>query len=294
MGSTTRQQVLGIVVLALAAASVSWAQQQPATPVAPNTADPAATTADPDATPAAPPEAPVTPPKVVCTGSQMTISANNSTLSAVLAEVHTCMGTKIDLPEGAGDKHMFDRIGPGPASEVLDEFLSATGYNYIIGSSPSNQDKIDSIMLLARAAEPASAANIAAAISDGRGLSPNRRAFLQMRQAAVPHPMTDADTAAAEAAAQATSPAATPSPDPTPADATTTPAATTDSQPAQPAETNPTQPQAPTAPPTSVPTTSPSTGAPATTQDQITNMQQMFELRKQLNQQQQQQTPPQP
>src|ERR1700731_886277 len=132
MGSTTRQQVLRIVLLALVATSVARAQQ-PASPVTPNAADPSTTAADPAATPAAPPEAPVTPPKVVCTGGQMTISANNSTLSAVLAEVHSCMGTKIDLPEGAGDKHMFDRIGPGPASEVLDEFLSATGYNYIIG-----------------------------------------------------------------------------------------------------------------------------------------------------------------
>jgi len=291
MGSTTRQQVLRIVLLALATASVGRAQQ-PATPLAPNTADPAATTADP----AAPPEAPVMPPKVVCTSGQMTISANNSTLSAVLAEVHSCMGTKIDLPDGAGDKRMFDRIGPGPASEVLDEFLSATGFNYIIGSSPSNQDKIDSIMLLARAAEPASAANLAT-VSDGRTLSPNRRAFIQMRQNAVPHPMTDADTAAAEAAAQATAP----SPDPTPADAPATPAAAEApatqpaTQPAQPAEANPAPPDTQTAPPSNVPATNPTTGRPTTTQDQITNMQQMFELRKQLNQQNQQnQTPPQP
>jgi hypothetical protein len=232
-------------------------------------------------------------PKVVCTGGQMTISANNSTLSAVLAEVHQCMGTKIDLPEGAGDKHMFDRIGPGPASEVLDEFLSATGYNYVIGSSPSNQDKIDSITLLARSTEPGSA--LATSVSDERGLSPNRRAFLQMRQNAVPHPMTDADTAAAEAAAQATAPA--PAPDVTPADPTAPPApATTDAQPAAtPADATPALPQTPATPPANVPTTNPSTGAPATTQDQINNMQQMFELRKQLNQQNQQnQAPPQP
>jgi hypothetical protein len=293
MGSTTRQQVLRIVLLALVTASVGRAQQA-ALPVTPDAADPSATATDSAAVPAAPPEAPVMPPKVVCHGDQMTISANNSTLSSVLAEVQRCMGTKIDLPEGAGDKHMFDRIGPGPASEVLDEFLSATGYNYIIGSSPSNQDKIDSIMLLARVTDPASAAaNLAAAISDGKGLSTNRRAFLQMRQNAVPHPMTDADTAAAEAAAQATAPA--PAPETTPAEPTTTPApATTETQPtvAPPADATPAPQQTPTTPPANVPTTNPSTGAPATTQDQITNMQQMFELRKQLNQQNQNQTPP--
>lgn len=223
----------------------------------------------------------------------MTIAANNSTLSAVLDEVHRCMGTKIDLPDGAGSKRMFDRIGPGPASEVLDEFLSATGYNYVIGSSPTNQEKIESIMLLARVAD---AASTIAAVTDGRTLTPNRRAFLQMRQAAVPHPMTDADTAAAEATAQGTAPAT----DPAPADssATPTPATTTDApqaQPTQPGDATPAQPDSTTPPPANVPTTNPSTGRPTTTQDQITNMQQMFELRKQLNQQNQQNpNPPQP
>src|SRR5258708_5608498 len=202
MGSTNRNQVLRlralqVALLALTAASVCRAQQATTMP---DGADPSAQ--DPVAVAQVPPDAPVTPPKVVCKGDQITISANNSTLSSVLDEVHRCMGTKIDLPDGAGQKRMFDHIGPGPASQVLDELLSNTGYNYIIGASPANQEKIESIMLLARSADAAAAG--LTSVSDSRNMTTSRRAFLQMHQASIPHPMTEADTtAAAEAATPA-------------------------------------------------------------------------------------------
>jgi hypothetical protein len=274
MNSKKRLQGLQMVLVAIAAVSACGAQQA----AAPQ--DPATESDAPVAQVApAPVEAPPLAPKVVCTGNQMTISANNSTLSSVLAEVHRCMGTKIDLPEGAGEKRMFDHIGPGPATQVLDELLSNTGYNYIIGSAPADQEKIESIMLLARTTD---AAALSTAITDGRPLTNSRRAFLQMHQASIPHPMTDADAAAAaEAAAQATAPAV-------PAETTTPAPASTDAPQApatdpnqKPAETAPTQPAE--VPPTPPPATS-TTGRPVTTDDQINNMQQMFELRKQMNQ----------
>src|SRR5436305_8420110 len=97
MGFKNRDQVLRIVLLALAAASVCRAQQPASPAVESATAQPA-----PVAVAQVPAEAPVMPPKVVCTGDQMTIAANNSTLSSVLAEVHRCMGTRIDIPDAAG------------------------------------------------------------------------------------------------------------------------------------------------------------------------------------------------
>jgi hypothetical protein len=290
-----------IALLALAtAASVCVAQTPVSSQATPTSAaaDSAAPT-DAPAAPVAPPDAPTLPPKVVCTGDQMTISANNSTLSSVLAEVHRCMGTKIDLPDGAGEKRMFDRIGPGPASQVIDELLSNTGYNYIVGASPADQEKIESIVLLARVTD---ATTLATTVTDGRTPSPNRRAFMQMHQAAIPHPMTEADTAAAAEAAAPPStpaPATTPASTAAPADATTPQPASTDGQPAAPAA-DPNQKPADTAPaaqpdtpPTPPPNVTEINGKPATTQDQITNMQQMFELRKQLNQAQPQNQPPQ-
>ena len=297
MGSTTLQQVFRIVLLALATATLCRAQQPAAPVAAPSDAvEPAA-----EANVAA--DAPVLPPKVVCTGDQMTISANNSTLSSVLDEVHRCMGTKIDLPDGAGGKRMFDRLGPGPNTQILDEFLSATGYNYIIGSSPANVEKIDSIMLLARVAD---STTTTANLADGRPMTANRRAFLQMHQAAIPHPMTDADLAAAAAVGtsdQTPAPAPTPAPTPAPADAGAAPAAATpavaapaaapaDPTTAQPSDAAPAS--QPEVPPTTPPPANTSPARPNSTADQINNMQQMFELRKQMNQQQNQNTTPPP
>jgi len=287
MGSTNRNQVLQIALLALTVVSVGRAQQPAATPA--DGADPSAQ--EPVAVAQVPPDAPVMPPKVVCKGDQITISANNSTLSSVLDEVHRCMGTKIDLPDGAGQKRMFDHIGPGPASQVLDELLSNTGYNYIIGASPANQEKIESIMLLARSSDAGAALP---SVADSRNLSASRRAFLAMHQAAIPHPMTDADNAAA---AEVANPA--PATAPAPAETTAAPApAGSDAQPTapappadqKPAETAPVVPDTPTVTPP--PNVTEINGKPATTQDQITNMQQMFELRKQMNQQPPSTTPP--
>jgi hypothetical protein len=276
MGSTNRDQVIRFALLALTAASVCRAQQ-PAPSVEGASAQP---------TPAAvvklPADAPIMPPKVVCAGDQMTISANNSTLSSVLAEVRRCMGTQIDLPTGAGEKRMFDHIGPGPVSQVLDELLSNTGYNYVIGAASDNQDKIASIMLLARSAD----AGAIPTVEDSRAGSTSRRAFMQMHQASIPHPMTEADTAAA---AEVTAPDNVPAPAETPA-AATQPATPPPATPAEgqtpaadasqkPADAAPAQPEPPPVQPPSS-----TSGRPATTEDQITNMQQMFELRKQLNQ----------
>jgi len=306
MGSTKHEQVTRILLMAFGLAvgtAVSGARQPAAVPAAGPASGPTAATEQP--APAAvvtpPAEAPVTPPKVVCTGNELTISANNSTLSSVLQEVHRCMGTRIDIPDAAGAKRIFDKIGPGPASQVLDLLLSNTGYNYIIGASPSDDDKIVSIMLLARATD----GNAPVVPDDGRAGSVSRRAFMQMHQAAIPHPMTDADNAAAAELNAATDSKPTPAAvDPAPDGATPTPAP--DGQ--QPASGNPadpsqkpadsTTPAQPDATPTPAPAATPSNSfstRPATTEQQIVNMQQMFELRKQLNQQQNQNAnPPQP
>jgi len=282
MGSTKREQVTRILMMALtlAAGTVVCGAQQPASgPAAPS---PAATTVEPAPVAAvtAPPEAPVMPPKVVCTGSELTISANNSTLSSVLAEVRRCMGTRVDIPDAAGAKRIFDKIGPGPASQVLDILLSNTGYNYVIGASAANEDKIESIVLLARTGDTTTTA----VVDDSRAGSLSRRAFSQMHQASIPHPMTDADSAAAAEVNAAGETTATPAPAPTPAPAdAAAPAA--DGQPA--ADSSPKPDAVPT--PTAVPVTPPATNNtfsshPSTTEEQIVNMQQMFELRKQMNQ----------
>jgi len=87
----------------------------------------------------APPKA----PKVTCIGDQLTISADNSTLGGVLAAVHNCTGVKVDIPEGAASSRVFEELGPGPARQVLEALLSGTELDYVIGSSSSDPQKIE-------------------------------------------------------------------------------------------------------------------------------------------------------
>jgi hypothetical protein len=203
------------------------------------------------------------------------------------------MGTKIDIPSDAASKRLFDKIGPGKASQVLDLLLSNTGYNYIIGASPANEDKIDSIVLLSRATD----AKDLPAVDDSRAGSNSRRLFMQMHQNSVPHPMTEADEAAAAELGKPKEPAAAaPAENATPAPAEGQPSADPSQKPAdaKPADAAPTQADNSATPPT--PPDQPANNnsystKPNTTEQQIVNMQQMFELRKQLTQQQNQPAP---
>lgn len=122
--------------------------------------------------------APPKPPKVTCVGDQLTISADNSTLGGVLAAVHTCLGVQIDIPEGAVGNRVFGELGPGPARQVLDSLLSGTDFNFVIGSSDANPQKIETILLMSRSTETANTHDSAT----DRSVTPARRAWLQSRQ----------------------------------------------------------------------------------------------------------------
>jgi hypothetical protein len=212
-------------------------------------------------------------PRVVCRGNQLTIAANNSTLSSILAEVSRCIGAKIDIPSSDVDSRFYDTIGPGPIQEVLASLLGATSYNYVIGFSDADPNKVESVLLIARADSPS---------GDGdkggdHPLTPNRRAFQQMQQNFMVKGIPgENDTAVpaqdSSAAANSEAPAA-------PA------ASASQDQPANqppvpdPGEAGPRQPVTPF-------TSTPSAATPqipsGSTEDQIKSMQQLFEQRRQM------------
>ena len=178
-------------------------------------------------------DSPPTPPHVVCNGNQLTISTNNSTLASVLADVHNCIGVKIDMPEGAATSRVFDKLGPGPVREVLSSLLSSTGFDFVIGSSESDPDKVETVLLMAHASDKSTPA-----VPD-IPLTPGRRKGLLMqrdiRNGAPPEeqttppeniaPVTPAkdDTAVAPVENPAANPDQTPSNDQSPAPPDTTP-----------------------------------------------------------------------
>lgn len=211
------------------------------------------------------------PLKVVCTGDQLTISANNSTLASILAEVQKCISEPIVIPEGAGNDRFFDTIGPGPIRKVLASLLDATGLNFVIESSDSDPQNIQTVVLMARS-ETATTDTAA-----DHALTPARRAYLQMLQNSRLETQShnDSSAAAAESESGAT--------DQPPAQQPQNQANTVSQEPpADPPSAN----AASEAPPTSsagstasAPSSSPDS---APVDNQITNMEQMFEQRRQM------------
>jgi len=265
------------LALLLAAALRPLPAQQPPIPAADHAA-PAApaqgATPVPSPAPAPAHENVVTPPKIVCNGDQLTITANNSTLGSILAEVHRCSGAQIDAPDAAKAAHIFDNLGPGPAHQVLDSLLSATGFDYVIGASDSNPDKVESILLVARSTETPAA-------DDTRNLSPARRAFAQMRESARPKPPEIQAQAAADSPPSDTPalPQTDSAPNATPAGSPQTPALPPD-QAATPSATA-SAPSDATPAPAAADASKP---APSVTEQKILDMQKLFQQRQQMMQ----------
>jgi hypothetical protein len=237
-------------------------------------------------------ENPPKAPKVTCDGDQLTISANNSTLGSVLAAVHACIGIQIDIPAGAGGGRTFEQLGPGPERQVLESLLSGTDFNYVIGSSDEDPGKVETVLLMERTTEVA-----ANAPPSDRSLSPARRLWLgaakNARRAdtsgddgAQPTDETSEAPAVDEPAPQP-APAENINAVPTPVPASETPAPTADASPAPPtlpegaALTTSGSPA-----PELSPSIGPSTDTGKSASERITEMQQMFEQRKQISQSQ--------
>jgi len=242
------------------------------------------------AVPALMSQGPARTPKVTCADGQLTISANNSTLGSVLAAVHACLGVQIDIPEGAGGRRTFEELGPGPERQVLEALLSGTDFNYVIGSPDSDPGKVETVLLMERPTETATNA-----LSNDRSLVPARRAWMEAIRSAQRAGTSGEDGAqtASEpseppaAEDPAPQPAAAENVNPTPAPAGDTPAPTADASPVPPtlpvgaAVTTTGSPA-----PELSPSVGPVTDTGKSTTDRISEMQQMFQQRKQINQSQ--------
>lgn len=133
------------------------------------------------AVPSTPADMPPSPPKVTCAGDKLTISAKNSTLASVLSAVRGCTGADIDVPEGAAAERIFAEFGPGPVRAVLAAFLSQTDLNYVIGASPSDEQKVQTVLLSSRGNDKSATKTLEGAVSNPN-LSTTKRAWLETRQ----------------------------------------------------------------------------------------------------------------
>ena len=290
------------------AVGAAYAQAQTSTPPTDPAGDATVAAVKPAsvAKPRLPAEMPAMPPKVTCTGGQLTIVADNSTMASVFAAIHGCIGATIDLPSGSSSTRMFADIGPGPANQVLQSLLSSTDLDYVIQLSSSDSNKIQAVFLTARVDDKDSPATPALAST------PARRAWLDTRRNAR-HSQEESDGSSSTDSQISTTDPPDPAPVSTPIH--DTPVVAGDARPdgtpsvpaAQPGAPLPAEvsggtpgnnatpastANTPSADPNAAPVTDsnaaappdPSTASPADkeTQDKITNMEQMFEKRKQM------------
>jgi len=246
-----------------------------------------------------PADLPPNPPKVTCDGGQLTISAQNSTLGAVLNAVRGCTGAEIDVPAEASGERLFAELGPGPVRTVLADFLNSTDFDFVIKAAPSDPQKVQMVLLNPRITD--SATEVATiAESGGAGMTPNRLGWLKARDNYM-----KSFTAASAASDEASQPADTSSPASPPVETAVSPSGSpvdTTATSANPVPVGADPVGEAVSMPASSPATNPivsgSSGSEAplnqgkSTQEMITDMQRMFEQRKQMIQQQQQATTP--
>lgn len=197
--------------------------------------------------------------KVLCNGDQLTIAAYGSPLSTILSEIARCSGAHIEDSGAAVRAKFFETIGPAPIQDVLISLLDSSGVNYVIQVSESNPQKIATVLLLARADH-----GVAGDSLDSSSPSTGRRAFPKQarqnsREGDEPESSNDAGSEAAVAdPSSGSSPDAAPL-EPPPGAAARIPTVAADSAPVS-SEMN--------------------------LQDRISDMQRMFEQRKQMVQEQ--------
>ncbi len=126
-----------LALLLCARAGLAWGAQEPA---------PATATES-----AAPVEPPAAPPVITYVRGQLKIDATDSTLADILTKVAALTGVKIDVPPAAYSARMaVVQLGPGPARQVLASLLSDSNVDYLIQASDVDPEKIQNVLVMVR------------------------------------------------------------------------------------------------------------------------------------------------
>ena len=90
------------------------------------------------------------PPGVSYEDGQLTIAAENSTMADILNAVAAITGASIEVPSGPGAERVWVRVGPGPARAVLAALLGGTDLDFVIQSADADPARIQSVLLTPR------------------------------------------------------------------------------------------------------------------------------------------------
>lgn len=195
--------------------------------------------------------------RVTADGNQLMIRAKDCALSQILDAVRAKTGANIDVSGGTSE-HMTVKIGPGPARQVISSLLGWTDFDYVIQGPDGDSVTIQSIMLFPKTKSAQSATNATPALGSNR--QPLAGQPRTTAEPVTPPPAPEMPEPEGAAPAQPTADAAPPA-------ATTTPIPTNYERSAANAASMP----------------DPAAGK--STPEMIQNMQQLFEQRRQIQQQ---------
>lgn len=99
---------------------------------------------------AAPDPPPARPPFVAWDGKLLTVDAENSTLMDILIAVRNKTGASMDIPSSAATERVGLHIGPAQVREVLSNLLYGTNFDYIIQAPENDEDGLSAVILTVR------------------------------------------------------------------------------------------------------------------------------------------------
>jgi hypothetical protein len=212
-------------------------------------------------------QAPTISLQVSYDGELLTISAENCTLYEILDAVRTRTGAEIDLAERGSGQRMTVKLGPGPGRQVLSTLLGWSEFDYVIQGSDTDPQAIRNVILM-----PRSKTSGSGAVSASSPAASSRQPLVSTTHHAIDPTPAPADNVTPDDPAAATQ---TPAP-------TASPTASTEP------DLSPMPLERPIAP--TVPVNTSGVGSTPTQvrplNDMIQSMQQMFEQRRQMQQEQ--------
>jgi len=99
--------------------------------------------------PLTPEQMPANPPIVTFVNGKLSITAKNATLSSILRVVGEKTGAVIDAPEDA-DERVVSQLGPGPAREVIASLLNGSHFNYLMIGNETDASAVARVILTAK------------------------------------------------------------------------------------------------------------------------------------------------
>jgi len=219
-----KSAAISAIVLSLVCAPAAFSQQPaPVTPRSNNDVESARsrplTISVPkpkNATTVDPPQEAASFVQVTSDGNQLMIQAKDCALSEILDAVRAKTGANIDVSGGAAE-HMTVNIGPGPARQVISSLLGWTDFDYVIQGSDVDAVTVQRIMLFPKTKSTSTPA------AGTPALGPNRQPLAGQPRVTpepvtpppAPEPPQSESAAPAEPTAEATPPSTTPTPIPT-------------------------------------------------------------------------------